>query len=106
MGTMIKIDGIELCPGDMLHVKDRERKAYTLKFEAIKGPNVVFKQMGRNTTRQFEVLTAKFDPHHRPLNPWLTLDNDAVSDSGNHVLGWKAASEWFDPVTSETSASS
>ena len=41
--------------GDMLQVTDRERKSYTLKFEGSIGPNVIFKQMGRNTTKIFQV---------------------------------------------------
>jgi hypothetical protein len=81
--------------------------AFTPVFDADPPPGPVLAiRLTSSTTCQFEVLTAKFDPHHRPLNPWLTLDNDAVTDSGNHVLGWKAASEWFDPVTSETRTSS
>lgn len=53
----------------------------------------------------FEVLTARHDADHRPLAPWRTLDGDAVTDSGSEILGWRAASQWFDPVTAETRAS-
>ncbi len=50
----------------------------------------------------FEVLSAQFAPLYRPRNPWITLQNDPVTDSGSNILGWRAASEWFDPVSSET----
>lgn len=77
--------------------------AFTSIFEANPpdGP-VLAIRLASTAICRFELLTAKFDPDHRPLNPWLTLDNDAVSASGGHVMGWKAASEWFDPVSSET----
>lgn len=35
-----------------------------------------------------EVLTAVYDPQYRPNNPWRDIGNDAVTDSGNPVLGW------------------
>ena len=37
---------------------------------------------------KFEVLTVRYMPNYRPLNPWQTLQNDAVTDSGNPILGW------------------
>lgn len=55
-----------------------------------------------NTGNSFEVLTAQFAPLYRPNNPWITLQNDPVTDSGSNILGWKPASEWFDPVSCET----
>ena len=37
---------------------------------------------------KFEVLTVRYMPNYRPNNPWLTVDNDAVTDSGSPILGW------------------
>lgn len=37
---------------------------------------------------KFEVMTVKWMPDYRPHNPWQTLGNDAVTDSGNPILGW------------------
>lgn len=42
---------------------------------------------------RFELLTARYDPEYRHLNPWRMIDGDAVTDSGNEVLGWRAATE-------------
>ena len=37
---------------------------------------------------KFEILTVRYMPNYRPNNPWQTVDNDAVTDSGGPVLGW------------------
>lgn len=37
---------------------------------------------------KFEVMTVKWMPDYRPRNPWQTVDNDAVTDSGSPILGW------------------
>lgn len=37
---------------------------------------------------KFEIMTVRYMPNYRPLNPWQTLGNDAVTDSGNPILGW------------------
>lgn len=59
MVDRIMIDSqTEMYPGDLLQVKDRERKAYTLKYEGHKGKYAVLKQTGRNTIKIFEVETS------------------------------------------------
>lgn len=47
------------------------------------------------TSCEYEVLTAKYMPDYRPHNPWQTLHNDAVTDSGNEVIGWCKMKEWL-----------
>jgi hypothetical protein len=42
---------------------------------------------------RFELLTARYDPEYRRLHPWRTIDGDAVTDSGNEVIGWRPAPE-------------
>ena len=37
---------------------------------------------------KFEILSVRYMPNYRPLNPWQTLQNDAVTDSGNPIIGW------------------
>jgi len=54
----------EVHPGQLFTVVDRERKKYTLKYESISGGNVVFKQMGRNTTKMIKL-------ENDNLNIWL-----------------------------------
>lgn len=53
MDTQIKLlDNVALWPGEMLYVRDKERKHYTLKYEGVSGKFAIFKQMGRNTTKK------------------------------------------------------
>ena len=42
---------------------------------------------------RFELITARYDPKYRRLNPWRMIDCDTVTDSGNEVIGWRPASE-------------
>ena len=37
---------------------------------------------------KFEVMTVRYMPNYRPHNPWQTVDNDSVTDSGREILGW------------------
>ena len=54
----------EVFPGQLFQVVDRERKKYTLKYESNTGSTVVFKQMGRNTTKLIKL-------ENDNLNIWL-----------------------------------
>lgn len=49
------------------------------------------------TSAAFEVMTARYQPGYRPRSPWRDLGNDAVTDSGNVILGWRYADEWLLP---------
>jgi hypothetical protein len=40
---------------------------------------------------QYEVITARYYPSYRPLNPWQTINNDSVTDSGSEVIAWTYA---------------
>lgn len=40
---------------------------------------------------QYEVITARYYPSYRPLAPWQTIDNDAVTDSGHDIIAWTYA---------------
>ena len=42
---------------------------------------------------RFELLTARYDPEYRRFHPWRMIDGDAVTDSGNEVIGWRPAPE-------------
>lgn len=42
------------------------------------------------TTSKYEILTVKYDPEYRPKQPWITLANDSVTDSGGAILGWRS----------------
>ncbi|MCG2841276.1 hypothetical protein L6Q21_09815 [Sandaracinobacter sp. RS1-74] len=46
----------------------------------------------------FEVLTARYMPTYRPLSPWRDLSNDAVTDGGCNIVGWKPAQDWIKPA--------
>lgn len=48
-------------------------------------------------TCQFEILTARYMLTYRPNSPWRDISNDAVSDTGDQILGWREMPEWFDP---------
>jgi len=54
----------EVFPGQLFTVVDRERKKYTLKYESNSGSTVIFKQMGRNTTKMIKL-------ENDTLNIWL-----------------------------------
>lgn len=40
-----------------------------------------------------EVLTARYMTDYRPHSPWRDVSGDAVSDSGNEILGWRYAND-------------
>lgn len=46
----------------------------------------------------FELMTARYMPTYRPRSPWRDISNDAVSDSGSDILGWREAADWIGPV--------
>ncbi|WP_454887335.1 hypothetical protein [Sphingomonas oryzagri] len=46
----------------------------------------------------FELLTARYMPTHRPRSPWRDVSGDAISDSGDDILGWTPAEDWIRPV--------
>ncbi|MFD1960331.1 hypothetical protein ACFSHP_17560 [Novosphingobium panipatense] len=43
-------------------------------------------------------MTARYMPTYRPRSPWRDISNDAVSDSGSDILGWREAADWIGPV--------
>ena len=43
----------------------------------------------------FEVLTARYMIDYRPHSPWRDLSMDSVHDSGEPILGWRAADDWL-----------
>lgn len=47
---------------------------------------------------QFEIITARYQPDYRPNSPWRMLCNNAVGDSGAHILGWCEAQDWLLPA--------
>lgn len=49
------------------------------------------------TCSTFELMTARYMPTYRPRSPWRDISNDAVSDSGSDILGWRAAADWIGP---------
>lgn len=57
-------------------------------------PVLVIREAGY-VSAKFEVLTARYQPDYRPRNPWCTISNDAVTDSGSEVLGWAEADAWL-----------
>ncbi len=42
---------------------------------------------------KFEVLTARYMIDYRPKSPWRDVSLDAVSDSGEPILGWMYADD-------------
>jgi hypothetical protein len=56
-------------------------------------PVLVIRQ-ALNRSSSFEVLTARYYPMYRPLNPWVDSSYEAVTASGPPVLGW-AYSDWL-----------
>src|SRR3546814_3556907 len=40
-------------------------------------------------------MTARYMPTYRPRSPWRDISNDAVSDSGSDILGWREAADWI-----------
>lgn len=44
---------------------------------------------------EFEVMTARYMVNYRPRSPWRDIGGDAVSDSGEQILGWREAPELF-----------
>lgn len=46
---------------------------------------------------RLEVLTARYMPDYRPLSPWRDIGNDAITDSGETILGWMAKPDWLNP---------
>jgi hypothetical protein len=59
-------------------------------------PVLAIRRSGYVTT-EYEVITAKHMPEYRPLNPWQTIGNDSVTDSGEEVLGWAEMDAWLLP---------
>lgn len=49
-------------------------------------------------TAKFEVITARYQPQHRPRAPWQDISGDAVTETGEDVLGWRTADEWLSPA--------
>lgn len=54
-------------------------------------------RLASTTGTAFEVMTARYQPGYRPRSPWRDLGNDAITDSGNVILGWRYADEWLLP---------
>lgn len=46
----------------------------------------------------FEIITARYMPAYRPRSPWRDISNDAVTDSGSDIIGWRPATDWIRPV--------
>lgn len=57
---------------------------------------LAIRESGYNNA-EYEVMTAKYMPTYRPHNPWQTIGNDSVTDSGSEVLGWAEMDNWFNP---------
>lgn len=55
-------------------------------------------RLAAHTSATFEVMTARYQPGYRPHSPWRDLGNDAVTDSGKEILGWRYADEWLLPT--------
>lgn len=60
MGNPIKLfvstdENLQLCMGEMVSVKDKERKSYTLKYESVVGNLVNFKLMGRGVVKNISI---------------------------------------------------
>lgn len=47
-----------------------------------------------------EVITARYMLDYRPNSPWRMICNDAVGDTGEQILGWREAPDWFGPAQS------
>lgn len=46
---------------------------------------------------EYELITARYMPEFRPLNPWVDINGDAITDSGQPVIGWRNAFRWLQP---------
>lgn len=57
-------------------------------------PVLAIRRSGVISTK-FEVISARYMPIYRPLSPWRDICNDAVTDSGAEVLGWRYADDWL-----------
>jgi hypothetical protein len=47
------------------------------------------------TSPTYEVITARYQPSYRPNSPWRMLGSASVHDSGEPVLAWRYADNWF-----------
>lgn len=47
------------------------------------------------TSAKYELVTARYQPDFRPLDPWRDLGGDSIRDSGGPILGWKNAMRWL-----------